>query len=132
MIHSVITPGRMSGWKRKTATVRTHLCLAGLSKDELATGDYLTPSKYHRVSARIPRGFCWSVREYSEATAAKIDQEVQRLRDERHKTVYELLTGAREKLDLLVDTLLKEETVDQAMLREILKARPTNANGDRR
>jgi cell division protease FtsH len=70
-------------------------------------------------------------REYSEATAAKIDQEVQRLLEERHKAVYELLTGAREKLDLLVDTLLKEETVDQAMFAEILKARPTNANGVR-
>jgi hypothetical protein len=42
------------------------------------------------------------------------------------------LTGEREKLDLLVDTLLKEETVDQTMLAEILKARPQNANGDRR
>ncbi|HET7909964.1 MAG TPA: ATP-dependent zinc metalloprotease FtsH [Nitrospira sp.] len=71
-------------------------------------------------------------REYSEVTAAKIDQEVQRLLEERHKAVYELLTGAREKLDLLVDTLLKEETVDQAMLAEILKARSTNGNGDRR
>ncbi|MGH7929368.1 MAG: ATP-dependent zinc metalloprotease FtsH, partial [Candidatus Binatia bacterium] len=70
-------------------------------------------------------------REYSEATAAKIDQEVQRLLEQRHKVVYELLTGEREKLDLLVDTLLKEETVDQAMLSEILKARPTNFNGDR-
>src|SRR4029077_637933 len=70
-------------------------------------------------------------REYSEATAAKIDQEVQRLLEERHKAVYELLSGEREKLDLLVDTLLKEETVDQAMLAEILKARPKNANGDR-
>src|SRR5437667_9364107 len=49
-------------------------------------------------------------REYSEATAARIDQEVQRLLEEQHKAVYELLTGAREKLDLLVDTLLKEET----------------------
>jgi cell division protease FtsH len=71
-------------------------------------------------------------REYSEATAAKIDQDVQRLLEERHKAVYELLTGEREKLELLVDTLLKEETVDQTMLAEILKARPQNANGDRR
>ena len=70
-------------------------------------------------------------REYSEATAAKIDREVQRLLEERHKAVYELLTSEREKLDLLVGTLLKEETVDQAMLAEILKARPKNANGDR-
>ena len=63
-------------------------------------------------------------REYSEATAAKIDQEVQRLLEERHKAVYELLTGAREKLDRLVDTLLKEETVDQTVLAEILGERP--------
>jgi cell division protease FtsH len=63
-------------------------------------------------------------REYSEATAAKIDQEVQRLLDERHKSVRELLTSAREKLDRLVKTLLLEETVDQRMLAEILGPRP--------
>ncbi len=62
-------------------------------------------------------------REYSEATAAKIDQEVQRLLDERHKAVRELLTTNREKLDLLVNALLKEETVDQVTLVEILGPR---------
>jgi cell division protease FtsH len=41
-------------------------------------------------------------REYSEATAAKIDQEIQRLLEERHKAVHELLTREREKLDYLV------------------------------
>jgi cell division protease FtsH len=66
-------------------------------------------------------------REYSEATAAKIDQEVQRLLDERHKSVNELLTSAREKLDRLVKTLLQEETVDQHMLTEILGPRPQQA-----
>jgi cell division protease FtsH len=63
-------------------------------------------------------------RDYSEATAAKIDQEVQRLLDERHKSVNELLTSAREKLDRLVKALLQEETVDQRMLAEILGPRP--------
>ncbi len=63
-------------------------------------------------------------RDYSEATAAKIDQEVQRLLQERHKAVYELLTSAREKLDRLVKALLQEETVDQQMLTEILGSRP--------
>ncbi len=32
----------------------------------------------------------------------------------------------------LIFLFIKEETVDQAMLAEILKARPKNANGDRR
>jgi cell division protease FtsH len=63
-------------------------------------------------------------REYSEATAAKIDQEVQHLLEERHQAVHELLTGAREKLDRLVKTLLQEETVGQDALAEILGPRP--------
>ena len=63
-------------------------------------------------------------REYSEATAAKIDQEVQRLLDERHKAVHGLLTGQREKLDRLVKTLLQEETVNREMLVEVLGPRP--------
>jgi cell division protease FtsH len=66
-------------------------------------------------------------REYSEATAAKIDQEIQRLLEARHKVVHELLMTNREKLDRLVHALLKEETVDQTMLREILGPRPDDA-----
>ena len=63
-------------------------------------------------------------REYSEATAAKIDQEIQRLLEARHKVVHELLTTNRDKLDLLVNALLKEETVGQATLLEVLGPRP--------
>jgi cell division protease FtsH len=63
-------------------------------------------------------------REYSEATAAKIDQEVQRLLEERHKAVHELLTREREKLDYLVESLLHEETIGQEALAEILGPRP--------
>jgi cell division protease FtsH len=68
-------------------------------------------------------------REYSEATAAKIDQEIHRLLEERHKAVSELLTSAREKLDRLVNTLLQEETVGQHMLTEILGPRPQQTLG---
>ena len=63
-------------------------------------------------------------REYSEATAAKIDQEVQRLLEDRHKAVHKLLTGERKKLDHLVETLLHEETIGQNLLTEILGPRP--------
>ena len=64
-------------------------------------------------------------REYSEATAAKIDQEVQRLLEERHKVVHELLTREREKLENLVKVLLHEDTVARETLAEILGPRPT-------
>lgn len=67
-------------------------------------------------------------REYSEATAARIDQEVQRLLEERHKTVQELLARERAKLDRLVESLLHEETIGQDALAEILGPRPEALN----
>jgi cell division protease FtsH len=63
-------------------------------------------------------------RDYSEATAARIDQDVQRLLEECHEAVYRLLADARESLDQLVSTLLQEETIDQDMLVQILGSRP--------
>lgn len=63
-------------------------------------------------------------RDYSEATAARVDQDIQRLLNEQHERVRELLTGAREKLDKLVDALLKEETIDRDELSRVLGSRP--------
>jgi cell division protease FtsH len=63
-------------------------------------------------------------REYSEATAARIDQEVERLLSERQNLVRRLLTDARERLDQLAITLLKEETVAEDALVQILGPRP--------
>jgi cell division protease FtsH len=62
-------------------------------------------------------------REYSEATAARIDQDVQALLEERHQFVTHLIEGASEKLDLLAETLLTEETLDQEEIGKILGAK---------
>jgi cell division protease FtsH len=59
-------------------------------------------------------------RDYSEATAARIDQEVQRLLDEAHQQVRRRLTEARDLLDRLVDALLREETFGPDELNRIL------------
>ena len=63
-------------------------------------------------------------REYSEATAARIDKEVQSLLAERHEAVRRLLTEARAQLDRVVETLLREESVTQDTLAKILGPRP--------
>ncbi len=63
-------------------------------------------------------------RDYSEATAARIDQDVQRLLEEAHEEVRKRLTDARERLDRLVDALLREETVGPDELNQILGPRP--------
>ena len=64
-------------------------------------------------------------RDYSEATAARIDQEVLGLIEESHEEVRCCLTANREKLDRLADALLREETVGTEELNRILGPRPT-------
>jgi cell division protease FtsH len=61
--------------------------------------------------------------EYSEATAARVDVEVERLLSERHGYVRQLLAKSRDKLEQLVQTLLHEETIDEAGLQQLLGAR---------
>jgi cell division protease FtsH len=63
-------------------------------------------------------------RDYSEATAARIDQDVQRLLSERQEVVRQLLTDAREQLDRLALALLAEETINEEELVRILGPRP--------
>ena len=63
-------------------------------------------------------------RDYSEATAARIDQDIQRLLSEQHEIVYRLLSSAQDKLDRLVEALLQEETVDEKELIRLLGPRP--------
>ena len=63
-------------------------------------------------------------RDYSESTAARIDQEVQRVMGEQYEAVRQLLVGSRPKLDSLVEQLLEEETVLEDQLSKILGPRP--------
>jgi cell division protease FtsH len=60
---------------------------------------------------------------YSEETSARIDQYIQQLLNKQHEDVKELLTQAREKLEVLVENLLREETIDQNELSKILGER---------
>ncbi len=60
---------------------------------------------------------------YSEATAARIDEDVRNLIEERSRAVAYLLKNVRSKLDKLAETLLSEETVDEIVLGRILGPR---------
>jgi cell division protease FtsH len=67
-------------------------------------------------------------REYSEATAARIDQDVQELLKERHSAATGLLTKNRARLDALAESLLRDETIDQDNLERILGPRSYGAS----
>ncbi len=62
-------------------------------------------------------------RDYSESTAARIDEDVRKLIEQRYEIVTKLLSGVRDKLDNLAETLLREETVDETILEQILDVR---------
>jgi cell division protease FtsH len=132
---------------------RLAVMLGGRGAEEIATGDVTTGAENDLIEAtRLARRMVthWGMgklgltafqsderqpflgyelsqgREYSEATAARIDEEVQQLLEERHRTVHKLLASARKKLDRLVNVLLQEETVAQERLAEILGPRPVS------
>jgi cell division protease FtsH len=70
------------------------------------------------------------VQDYSDAVAAKIDSEVRRLVEEAHEEAREILLKYREKLDLMVATLLEKESLEKEEVAEILaevaKQSPSN------
>ena len=60
-------------------------------------------------------------RDYSEATAQQIDEEVRRLMDDAYHLARATFIGNREKLEVLAKSLLKYETFDGSRIKEIVK-----------
>lgn len=67
-------------------------------------------------------------REYSEELAARIDEDLQKLLNERYDFSRQLIENARDQLDLLVKALLQEEIIQQEDLVRILGARATSVD----
>jgi cell division protease FtsH len=126
---------------------RLNVCLGGRVAEELVFGDITTGAENDLVQAtKMARQMVttWGMgsvgllsyeshesqpflgyelasnREYSEATAARIDSDMQRLIDEAHEEAKRVLTGARAQLDEIVKILLEEETVTATTLAHIL------------
>ena len=64
-----------------------------------------------------------SERDFSEHTAATIDQEVSDLVDTAYTRAVNVLTTNRSLLDELADMLVEQETIDAEQLQELLLAR---------
>lgn len=59
-------------------------------------------------------------RSLSEATSARVEQNVEKVLGERYGSVCELLTTEKERLETLADALLREETIEHHHLVAIL------------
>jgi cell division protease FtsH len=137
-------------YSRAYLVARLAVMLGGRTAEEVAIGDITTGAESDLVEAtRLARRMIvrWGMgdlgpvafqsdaeqpflgyelaqgRDYSEATAARIDQQVERLLEERHEFVRQLLTAGRGKLDQVVQALLSAETIDQDALAHILGPR---------
>jgi cell division protease FtsH len=131
---------------------RLSVMLGGRTAEELAIGDITTGAEDDLVQAtRLARRMVsrWGMgqfglaafddnnenpflgyeiaqgHQYSQATAAQIDQEVQTLLEERHQATRRILQDMRPQLEDLVALLLQKETVDEGQLADVLGPRPT-------
>ncbi len=63
-------------------------------------------------------------RGYSEASAARVDEQVQQLLKERYEYTRNCLAGKRDALDALVSALMEHETVIQDEMEKLIGSRP--------
>ena len=148
-------PGKdQYNYSRSYLLARLAVMLGGRSAEELAIGEITTGAENDLVEAtRLARRMVtrWGMselglaafeadeeqpflgyeiargRDYSEATAAQIDEMVRRLLEERHQAVRRLLKAHRGELDRLAQALLEHETINDAVLKEVLGPRPGQA-----
>jgi cell division protease FtsH len=135
---------------RDELLARIRVMLGGRSAEEIACDDITTGAENDLVEAtRLARRMItrWGMgslglqafaadeeqpflgyeltqgRDYSEQTAAQIDKDIQTILNTCHDEVKALLDREHDKLDLLVETLLKDETVEQEGLERVLGPR---------
>ncbi|MGA7873300.1 MAG: ATP-dependent zinc metalloprotease FtsH [Candidatus Binatus sp.] len=116
IVFGEVTTGAENDLVEATRLVRRMVTRWGMSKLGLVA--FKTDEQQPFLGYEIAQG-----RDYSEATAARIDQEVLRLLEETHDRVRRCLTSSRERLDRLVEALLREETVGSDELSRILGPR---------
>lgn len=110
-----VTSGASGDIRQATSIARRMVCEWGMS-DTLGMVEYGDGEGGEVFLARdISRG-----RNYSEATAQKIDQEVKRLIDTAYDRARTILKRNRRLLDVLTEALLEHETLDADHVRQIM------------
>lgn len=97
------TSGVSNDLEQASKIARAMVCRFGMSS--------LGPIEYDMVQENPYLGQSQSSRQFSERTAQKIDEEVEKIINECYKHGEELLQQNRDKLDLLAKTLVEKETL---------------------
>jgi len=127
IIFNEITTGAGNDIERATDMARKMVCNWGMS-------DKMGPLSYGKKEEQIFLGReIAQHRDYSEATAIAIDEEVKNIVDENHNHVTKLLTDNKEALIRLAEILLERETLDADEIDLVLNGEelpPIKINGD--
>lgn len=110
-----VASGASGDIKQATGIARKMVCEWGMS-EELGMVEY----GEHQEHVFLGRDM-GSPRNYSEATAQKIDDEVKRLIDNAYALATKLIVEHRAKLDSIASALLEYETLDAKHIHEIME-----------
>ena len=116
LVFDEISTGAQNDLHRATDIARSMVAEYGMS-DRLGLVSYERP----RQAMFLPDNFS-SAKQYSEAKAAQIDDEVSRFVDEAHQRVRKILSARRPVLDDLARLLSLNESVQGDELRQMLSA----------
>jgi cell division protease FtsH len=110
-----ITNGARGDIKSATAVARRMVCEWGMS-EKMGMVEYGEHEDYVFLGRDISRA-----RDYSEATAEQIDQEVRKLLDDAYQTAKHTLIAHRDTLEVIAKALLEYETLDGSQIKEIIE-----------
>jgi len=118
LVFNDITTGSGNDIERATDFARKMVCVWGMSEK-------LGPLTYGKKEEQIFLGReIAQHRDFSEATAVQIDEEVRRIVNENYERVRTLLSSNMETLKLLAETLLERESLDTEEIDALVNGRP--------
>jgi cell division protease FtsH len=114
VISGDVSTGASSDIKQATNLARSMVCQWGMS-DKLGMVQYGSDDEYFLGRDMVRR------KDYSEATAREIDEEVRRIIEEQHRVAKELIEGRRDALEAIAKALLEYETLEGWQVQEIVR-----------
>jgi cell division protease FtsH len=114
IISGDISTGASNDIKQATNLARSMVCLWGMS-EKLGLVQYGSDEEFYMGRDMMRR------KDYSEATAREIDEEVRRIIEERNVVARDLILGNRDKLEIIAAALLEFETLDGSQVEEIIR-----------
>lgn len=116
-----VTTGASNDIEKATEIARAMVCQYGMSD--------LGPLAYGKKEEQIFLGReIAQHRDFSEDTAIKIDQEVNRIVSEQYARATKILTENRESVERLTEALLEFESLDNAQIRRVIAGLPLHEN----